>query len=238
MAFKSVLILASIIGLVCSANSHCNPIDGGIIYGQDCTCADRAFSECLEPPPSTNIFHVNTFEECWAQCHLWTPFPSCDWFLFDSSAEWDENCRLFVGPEQSLAGYLSTCNLIGMPTRMANDTCIADPSADGLLGSICESASMCPDGCTTCAGDRCSGYVETGCVMMNQEIDSAPNPTFEDCQAFAISSGMEENIITYFTFDQQYQLCRLYGSGERSCNFQIAAEGMDLDDIQTCTEYM
>merc|ERR1712212_764784 len=110
-----------------------------------------------------------------------------------------------------MAEYLSTCNLIGMPTRMANDTCIADPSADGLLGSICESASMCPSGCATCAGDKCSGYVEIGyCVMIHQEVASAQTPTFADCQAFSISTGTEENIITYFTFDQQYKICRLY----------------------------
>ena len=158
MVFKSVLILA-FIGLLCSANSHCCETD----EGRDCSCADRAFSECLEPPPSSTKIHVLDFEQCWMNCHLLPAIPYCDWFLFNASGKWDENCELFFGPEESMVDYLSTCNLVGMPTRLADDTCIADPSAGGFpskslglchcisitdpfeggfLWSICESTSV------------------------------------------------------------------------------------------------
>ena len=74
--------------------------------------------------------------------------------------------------------------------------------------------------------------------MIEQEVAEAPTPAFEDCQAAAFSMSSpdtEENIITYFTFDQRKKICCPYGTGERLCNFRIAAESLDWEDIEACT---
>merc|ERR1712233_28132 len=194
MALKALLILAAI-GLVFSENSHCSANNAN----RDCTCGDKAFFDCIEPVTDDQI-HTADFEECKFQCDLFASFGACDWFLFVNSGP-DENCHLFGPGKESMADYLSSCNLQGQPTRRADDTCIMDPnSAAG--GVICDpAAGKCPQGCSACDNaDKCSGYVETGCSMTDPGTQQVITlPVFEGCQAQAISNGdTVDNIITLF----------------------------------------
>merc|ERR1719341_1625894 len=71
MALKAVLILAAL-GLVYSENSHCSAFGGtNGNDGRDCTCGDKAFSDCLEPVTDDQI-HTANLEECKFQCDVRT----------------------------------------------------------------------------------------------------------------------------------------------------------------------
>merc|ERR1719242_208436 len=120
MALKSVLILAAI-GLVSSEYSKCSAGNDK----RDCTCADKAFNDCQEPVTEDQI-HVADLAECKFQCDLFNSFGACDWFLYVKSGQ-DENCHLFGPGKESMGDYLTSCNEIAQPTRMADDTCIANP---------------------------------------------------------------------------------------------------------------
>ena len=153
-----------------------------------------------------------------------------------ASAGQDENCHLFGPGKESMGDYLTSCNEIAQPTRMADDTCIANPDEYPLLNGICGLTSKCPNGCKSCAGDTCNGYVETGCVMKTEGtnvVDSTP--TIDTCQAFAISNGdASDNVITFFKFGQREEECRVYYSGERDCAYQVADVAMDMGTITGC----
>merc|ERR1719341_1342499 len=100
MALKAVLILAAL-GLVYSENSHCSAFGGtNGNDGRDCTCGDKAFSDCLEPVTDDQI-HTANLEECKFQCDLFASFGACDWFIY-VTAGMDENCHLF-GPVPTVA---------------------------------------------------------------------------------------------------------------------------------------
>merc|ERR1719361_1297809 len=179
MALKAVLILAAI-GLAYS-ESHCSAFDDGDNDGRDCTCGDKAFSNCLEPVTDDEI-HVANLEECKFQCDLFASFGACDWFLY-VDAGMDENCHLFGPGLETMSDYLSSCNIRGQPTKRKDDTCIMDPSS-----IVCDvDRGYCPNGCAPCdSSDPCEGYVETGCTMTTEgtsQINAPKDP--EGCQALA-----------------------------------------------------
>merc|ERR1712112_52949 len=212
MALKALLILASI-GLVFSENSHCSTNNAN----RDCTCGDKAFFDCIEPVTDDQI-HTADFEECKFQCDLFASFGACDWFLFVNSGP-DENCHLFGPGKESMADYLSSCNLKGQPLRRKDDTCILDSSST-LGGAICADVTNCPQGCADCnSADPCDGYAETGCSMTEPGTEQIGSlPTFEGCQAFAIPNGDNlDNIVTFFTFAKREEECRTYDTGRRTC---------------------
>merc|ERR1719216_408364 len=136
MALKALLILAAI-GLVFSENSHCSANNAN----RDCTCGDKAFFDCIEPVTDDQI-HTADFEECKFQCDLFASFGACDWFLFVTAGP-DENCHLFGPGKESMADYLSSCNLVGGALRNSEDKCIEDVP-------YCTSAGICPGGCAKC----------------------------------------------------------------------------------------
>merc|ERR1719209_498973 len=139
MALKAVLLLA-LVGLVYS-ESHCSGAVGGSgLEGRDCTCADKAFGECDEPAAQDSV-HVNTWQECKAQCDLFASFQMCEWWLFNEVNGMDENCHMFNIDRESMPDYLGSCNLIMGPLFDKND----DPLTD-------------------CNGDTCYGYVESECA--------------------------------------------------------------------------
>ena len=154
--------------------------------------------------------------------------------MFLHSAGTDKNCHLFGPDKDTMSDYLSSCNMVGQPTRMADDTCIAD--ANYPITIFCDIASMCPNGCKSCAQDPCNGYAETGCVMATEGTYlNFQFPTFESCQAFAISNGdTVDNIITFFIFGQREEECRVYYTGARSCAYQVALQTMDMATITGC----
>merc|ERR550539_547523 len=199
MALKSVLILAAI-GLVYSEYSKCSAGNDK----RDCTCADKAFNDCQEPVTEDQI-HVADLAECKFQCDLFNSFGACDWFLYVKSGQ-DENCHLFGPGKESMGDYLTSCNEIAQPTRLADDTCIANPDPnDNILNGICGLTSKCPNGCKSCAGDTCNGYVETGCAMKTEGTNALDStPEFENCQAYAIANGGAiDNVITFFKFGKR-----------------------------------
>ena len=148
----------------------------------------------------------------------------------------DENCHLFGPGLETMADYLSSCNLVGQPTRKTDDTCILDSSTPNG-GAICGQAKYCPKGCSVCdATDKCDGYVETGCSMTTEgteQIDAPP--TVEGCQAFAVSSGDNiDNIVTFFTFSIREEECRTYYTGKRNCQNLVARQTLDIANINNC----
>merc|ERR1712083_869343 len=123
------------------------------------------------------------------------------------------------------------------PTRLADDTCIANPDPnDNILNGICGLTSKCPNGCKSCAGDTCNGYVETGCAMKTEGTNALDStPEFANCQAYAITNGGAiDNVITFFKFARREEECRVYYSGERDCLYQVATWNMDMDPITGC----
>ena len=143
---------------------------------------------------------------------------------------------MFGPGKESMADYLTSCNLKGQPTRRKDDTCIMDSSST-LGGNICNMASYCPQGCVDCtSSDKCNGYVETGCSMTDPgTAQSEAAPTFEGCQAFAVTNGDNiDNIVTFFTFASREEECRTYPTGKRSCAYKVARQTMSMDDITDC----
>merc|ERR1712212_426704 len=218
MALKAVLILATI-GLV-YAQSHCSGV-------QDCTCADRSFNECMEPFTDVQL-HVASLAECKIGCDaIATNNGECDWFIYDATGGQEKNCKLFGPGDEPMADYLTSCNVIGKPLRNEMDVCLADPG-----DQVCN--NFCPNGCESCAGDICNAYVETECVQKESESSISPSiPDVSVCQTLMTMQGSSE-VINYFTYDQRAQECRGYRSGSRFCVNIVAAQSMDLADIDAC----
>ena len=228
MALKSIFILA-IIGFVYS-QSHCSAFGGGTTDGEDCSCADRSFNECSEPS-STHQLEVANLAECKSECDiLATTVGACDWFIFDQTGGGQDNCKLFGAfePEMSMDAYLGSCKITGGPLRNEEDACFVDPE-----DPACNNA-FCPGGCVSCAGDRCNGFVGTGCTPTSAESSTTTSiPSVSACQSVMTMQGIS-NIINYFTFDQGGRLCKGYPNGRRFCNNIVAAQTMDLDDLESC----
>ena len=217
MALKAVLILATI-GLVYS-QSHCSGL-------QDCTCADRSFNECMEPFTDVQL-HVASLAECKTECDaIATNNGDCDWFIYDVTGR-EKNCKLFGPGHEPMADYLTSCNVLGRPLRNEMDACLAEPG-----DPVCN-ANFCPGGCESCAGDACNAYVETECVYVEAGTVAPSIPNFPMCQTFMTSIGSSE-IINYFTYDQRAQDCMGFSSGQRFCDNVVAAQTMDLADIDAC----
>merc|ERR550525_2291926 len=109
---------------------------------------------------------------------------------------------------------------------MADDTGIANPDPndpDDILNGICGATSRCPNGCKSCAGDTCNGYVETGCVMKTEGTNALDStPEFENCQAYAIANGGAiYNVITFFKFGKREEECRVFYSGEPTASTKL-----------------
>merc|ERR1719350_415455 len=168
MALKTVLLLA-LVGLVYSLSCSGD---------RDCTCADKAFGECDEPSAGDAV-HVNTWQECKAQCDLFFSFGACDWWLFNAVNGMDENCHLFNPEREPMTDYLGSCNIVMGPLF---------DNADNQL--------------TDCSKDGCEGYVESECAKKGIEVDTAetPLPNAEACQLVMISRA-GANALTYYTYD-------------------------------------
>ena len=222
MALKELLILATI-GLVYS-QSHCSAYEDGYNDGEDCTCADRSFNECMEPFTDVQL-HVDSLAECKEECDaIANSNGDCDWFIFDQTGGQDKNCKLFGPSYESMAGYLNSCNVIGGPLRNEIDACLAEPG-----DPVCDNANFCPAGCQSCAGDICNAYAETECVPKEPESSTSSSiPSISICQTLMTSRGLSE-IINYFTYDQRAKECRGYSSGRRSCVNTVAAQSLDID---------
>merc|ERR550539_1507836 len=197
MALKSVLILAAI-GLVYSEYSKCSANNDK----RDCTCADKAFNDCQEPVTEDQI-HVADLAECHFQCELFNSFGACDWFLYVKSGQ-DENCHLFGPGRESMGDYLTSCNEIAQPTRLADDTCI------GYVETGC---AMKTEG--------------------TNALDSTPEFENCQAYAIT-NGGAIDNVITFFKFMKREEECRVYYSGERDCLYQVATWNMDMDTITGC----
>merc|ERR1711981_751977 len=76
MALKTVLLLA-LVGLVYSLSCSGD---------RDCTCADKAFGECDEPGAGDAV-HVNTWQECKAQCDLFFSKDDCGGYVESECAK-------------------------------------------------------------------------------------------------------------------------------------------------------
>ena len=59
-------------------------------------------------------------------------------------------------------------------------------------------------------------------------------PTFEDCQNYGITSGQEDNVVTFFTFNLQEEQCKTYATGLRECRFKVARQTVDYATITEC----
>merc|ERR1712158_284654 len=197
MALKSVLILAAI-GLVYSEYSKCSAGNDK----RDCTCADKAFNDCQEPVTEDQI-HVADLAECKFQCDLFHSFGACDWFLYVKSGQ-DENCHLFGPGKESMGDYLTSCNEIAQPTRMAGDTC------NGYVETGCV---MKTEGTNV--------------------VDSTPTIDTCQAFAIS-NGDASDNVITFFKFGQREEECRVYYSGERDCAYQVADVAMDMGTITGC----
>ena len=224
MALKAMFILATI-GFVYS-QSHCSAFGGGTNDGQDCSCADRSFNECLEPPPTQQLAVAN-LAECKSECDLLlTTAGACDWFIFDQTGGGQDNCKLFG--EMSMDAYLASCKIIGGPLRNEEDACFADP------GDLVCTNAFCPGGCVSCAGDKCDGLVGTECTQTSAESSTTPStPSVSACQTAMTMQGIS-NIINFFTFDQDGRICKGYPNGRRFCNNIVAAQIINLDDLESC----
>merc|ERR1712233_283431 len=230
MTLKAVLILATI-GLACSENSHCSAYEDGTNDGRDCSCADRFYSQCMEPSTDSQL-PVDTLEECQSLCSVWS---GCEWFIFEPHGE-HLNCKMFSTGQVSMADYLRSCYLVGGALRNEVDSCL------GVFGVaqdlICSNANFCPGGCSSCAGDRCNGFAETECIMYSEGTGiSLTLPDVLSCQIAATANGdTVHNILNYFTFDQYEESCRGYESGERRCYNVVAAKNLDIQSCQTGTQ--
>ena len=230
MALKAVLILATIGSVY--PQSHCSAFEDGTNDGRDCSCADRSYGECQEPSTGAQL-PVVTLEECQALCSDWS---ACEWFIFDQQGGERLNCKLFGPDRESMADYLSSCNVVGGPLRNEQDNCLGYvPTA------VCDNANYCPGGCASCAADRCNDFAETGCLITSPEtvtVNSVPD-AFE-CQLLMTAQGLNE-VINYFIYDQiktDHQpttLCKGYSDGQRSCANIVAAKNMDIQSCQTWT---
>merc|ERR1719278_2017201 len=203
MALKAVLLLAYV-GLVYSAMyTPCSTIG-------DCSCSDKSFEGCDEPPTGDKV-HVNTWQECKAQCDLFASFQMCEWWLFNEVNGMDENCHMFNIDRESMPDYLGSCNLIMGPLFDKND----DPLTD-------------------CNGDTCYGYVESECAKKGIEVDIAPNlPSSEACQT-VMTSRSSTNTITYYMYDVRAKVCKGYSDGLRACSNQVSLQTLEESVIDSC----
>merc|ERR550539_607763 len=210
MALKAVLILATISFVY----SH--------FCDRDCSCADRSFAECHEPSTATKLPVVN-LEECSSLCSAWS---DCAWFVFHQTGGLHLNCKMFSTGAETMADYLSSCNRVGGPLRNEVDTCLGD-----LPDSLCGNDGYCPGGCSSCAGDRCNDFAETGCTMRQLSTWVASFGDASQCQNACIAQGSSD--INYFTYDHRDWSCEGYLGGIRSCANVVAAKNTDIQSCQT-----
>ena len=222
MALKAVLILATI-GFVYST-SHCSAFDDGTNDGRDCSCRDRSFYECMKPISDVEI-PAATLAECKSVC---SALSNCAWFIFDQGGSTHMNCHLYGQDNESMADYLSSCNVVGGALRNEVDACLGD-----LPDAICGNPNFCPGACASCAGDRCNDVAETGCMQTSTEtVTSTLPPSVSECQAFMTAQGLTE-IVNYFRFYQRDGICKGYPDGQRFCSNIVAAKNVDVESCQT-----
>ena len=132
-----------------------------------------------------------------------------------------------------MADFLMRCNVFGGPLRNEEDACLTT-----YPGDLACNDAFCPGGCASCAEDMCSGLAGIDCTMNSPEsvIDSV-FPDAYQCQTRMTMRGTFD-IINYFTYDKDRELCAGYPSGRRTCHFLAAAQTLDLAGIQSCQTFL
>merc|ERR1712018_50735 len=226
MALKAILILATISSACSQTQSHCSAYEDGTNDGRDCSCADRFYSQCMEPSTDSQL-PVDTLEECQSLCSVWS---GCEWFIFPTQGE-HLNCKMFSTGQVSMADYLRSCYQVGGALRNEDDSCLGDFGVAQDL--ICSNANFCPGGCSSCAGDRCNGFAETECTTLSQDYSIPLTlPDVLSCQIAATTAGD----LNYFIFDQYEEVCKGNESGDRRCYNVVAAKNLDIQSCQTGTQ--
>jgi len=195
---------------------------------EDCSCADKSFFGCSEPAASSAV-RVNGIGQCIDACKAFHPLELCDWFVFDKGGA-NENCKLF-GPDAKMDDYLSTCAKLGQPLFHKDNTCMWDGD-DCLLA--CDMFDL---GCTPCDPNSiCNvNYHDTECIMILPFLEDAQveGMTFETCQMAAVLSSSGSSL-TYFTFDAESEVCKMYEGGNRRCYKQVVRHGFSEENIASC----
>merc|ERR1712080_218147 len=187
----------------CETPTPCEKVPGAVECSADCSCTDNVADQCSRPHPTTAV-HVDTIEDCMANCKVFALEDRCKFIIFHYD-NIDENCIIM---NDEMDAYTGHCNIRGQalwsPTPKTGlgvwGGCNGDDCVNDANGNC--------NACTDCSTDPCRGFMLSACTYYSLPKETLESmASWEQCENLARTNKP----MTAVLYHREEQACELYG---------------------------